>query len=170
MTLSSSQVRRLVGAAIAVIAFAAVAVPLAQAKFTIPEGTLATGASSASYATDAHGRQPLTAVDSGAPPDAFERAVNAARRDVLARFSVDSGAPPDAFERAVNIARGDVLAQSDSHERSETPTGPSPFASADDGSLEWVDLSIGVLLGLALAGLGVVAAFGIRGRGRMAHP
>ena len=168
MTLSSSQIRWLVRAAIAVIVFATVAVPLAQAKFTIPDGTLATGVPS-SYARDAHGRQPLTAVDSGAPPDAFERAVNAARRDALTRSAVDAGAPPDAFERAVNIARGDVVAQSDSHERSETPTGPSPIASADAGSLEWVDLSIGVLLGLALAGLGAFAAFGIRGRGRMAH-
>lgn len=113
-----------------------------------------------------------------APPDAFERAVARHSSDTNAadahqrsepRLSVETGAPPDWFERAVNIARGDVRALSDSHERSETPAGPSTIVSGGDGSLEWVDLSIGVLLGLALAGLGAFAAFGIRGRGRMAH-
>jgi hypothetical protein len=146
----------------------ALGVPLAQAKFTIPDGTLATGGPP-SYTTDAHGRQPITAVDSGAPPDAFDRAVNAARRDVLTRSAVDSGAPPDAFERAVNRAVRGGSVRSDSHERSETPVGGSTIGTGDDGGLAWIDLSIGIFIGIALAGLGALVALTARGRGRVAH-
>lgn len=157
-------IRILVVAAAALV----LGVPVAQAKFTIPDGTLATG-DRPSYATDAHGRQPLTAVDSGAPPDAFERAVNAARRTVLASSAVDSGAPPDAFERAVDRAVSGNTVRSDSHERSETPVGGSTLTTGDDGGLAWIDLSIGVFIGFGLAGLGALAGLMVRGRGRMAH-
>lgn len=139
----------------------ALGAPLAQARVTIPEGTLATGSASAVIRS---------------APDAFERAVNArlssqaTPADVHDRSTIavaDTAAPPDWFERAVNAARGRSVPQ-DSHERFVAPA-PSPAIVGDDGGIQWADLSIGVFLGLALGALGVLGALALRGRGRVAH-
>jgi Tfp pilus assembly protein PilX len=57
---------------------------------------------------------------------------------------------------------------SDGHSRSEVPsTSLLLGTSADDTGIAWVDAGIGALLGMALVGLGALAAFAVRGHGRV---
>ncbi len=107
-------------------------------------------------ASDAFERAVLRAQAERPVPDAFERAVLRAQAERPV---------PDAFERAVTAASGHGLAPSDSHERSRLLSGD--LSIVPGGGPEWADLSIGVFLGIALAGLGILGTIGIRGR--MAH-
>jgi hypothetical protein len=112
----------------------------------------------------------------GANPDAFERAV---LRSQETGSLTSSGYTPQALEALgerwtsyaayhTSQAGGTRPARFvDARHQTEVPAGALTGAGVDDTGFDWTDAAIGALLGIALVGLGGIAALAMRSSGRV---